>query len=357
MIHKYISQTKLILSFFPLLNHTIHYTELQDIVSRGMIMSNVTQVMEFEQKAFLREFVETFTRARAAAQSETKKSAFKLMINATFGRFGLNCLKFVNVYLALSRQEAKKYGAKHNFKSSYIVNPHLSVFSMRRICVKYRKHWPIAAAILAISKTYMYQLYYNRLLTTFPDLRLLSTDTDCFVIHLFYRPNEDDLVNPMRELRDIMDFSNLNEKDPLYSLENASRPGALKNETGQVKILGFCISSPKKYFMNLYDPWEHESGRKVASKGIPKIFLSRQSFNIFRDSILKANPERIQFNSIRGVNMDVATLRVSKVFLSPITTHRYVLDDMINTLPFGHPEIPTSSSINSQESEQSSQSS
>lgn len=354
MISRYVSQTKLLLSYYPLINHTIHYTELQEYVSRGMIMTNVTRIMEFDQKPFLRPFIETFTRERANSTSATKKNAFKMMLNSTYGRFGLNVMKHVNCHLALSRQDAKRHAAKHNFKSVYVVHQDLSVFTMKRTTVKYRQHWPIAAAILAISKTYMYKLYYDRILTTFPDCRLLSMDTDSFILAILLKEGHPNFVNSFKELEDLMDFSNLNESDPLFNLSNASRPGALKSETKSLIILSFAISSAKHYHMLLFDPYKHEFGKKVASKGLPRIFLSRRSFNEFRDSILKVNPERIQFNSIRGVNLDVATLTISKLFLSPFSSHRYILPDQIHSLPFGHPSIPNS--INSQENVNISQS-
>ena len=50
-------------------------------------------------------------------------------------------------------------------------------------------------------------------------------------------------------------------------------------------------------------------------------------------------------NSIRSIRHKVYSIRQTKVALNPRDDKRYILADKINTLPWGHYNIPTSSII------------
>src|SRR5690606_24053782 len=90
------------------------------------------------------------------------------------------------------------------------------------VAVEYRKRKivftkPIAigTAVLEISKYVMYNHYYNVLKKTYPDVRLLYTDTDSLVFQVQTEDLFADIIK-YSELRNTIDTSNLPQPHPLY---------------------------------------------------------------------------------------------------------------------------------------------
>ena len=87
----------------------------------------------------------------------------------------------------------------------------------------------VGFAILELSKLHMYETYYNKLQPYFGQekLQLHYIDTDGMVLSL----NTKDIINDLKILEDIFDFSNLDENHELFSNKNKKVIGKFKIET------------------------------------------------------------------------------------------------------------------------------
>ena len=74
----------------------------------------------------------------------------------------------------------------------------------------------------------MYETFYDKLQPYFGQekIQLLSIDTDAFVS----RVNTKDIINDLKNLEDLIDFSNLDENHELISNENKKAIGKVKTE-------------------------------------------------------------------------------------------------------------------------------
>ena len=67
-------------------NYVIHIQGLEQTLSHGLILERVHRVIEFNQSAWMKPYIDFNTQLRAAATSDFKKDFFKLMNNAVFGK-------------------------------------------------------------------------------------------------------------------------------------------------------------------------------------------------------------------------------------------------------------------------------
>ena len=125
-----------------------------------------------------------------------------------------------------------------------IFNDDLVGVQSNRTKVVLNKPIYVGMSILDLSKTLMYDFYYNHLKELYgSDVKLLYTDTDSLVLHFF----TDDLFDDMSEFLDKYDTSNYDQSHPLYSEKNKKVVGLFKDELGGKLITEFVGLRSKMY--------------------------------------------------------------------------------------------------------------
>jgi len=178
----------------------------------------------------------------------------------------------------------------------------------------------------------MYKFYYETLKPKYGDrLKLLFTDTDslCCVIET------KDLYRDMEEDIDFYDTSNFDPTHPLYSKSNQRFLGKIKSETGSILPLKFVGLKAKMYSL-LY-----ESGGQKKVKEIKKNFVKT---HVRHENFLHVlqNPTTVttaKFRHFESKNHVVRTMEINKSCLSAFDDKRYILDDGVHTLAYGHESI------------------
>ena len=122
---------------------------------------------------------------RRDAKNEFEKNFFKLMSNAVFGRTVENVRNHRNIKLVTTYEKFNKYASEPHLMNVKCFSENLLAVEMRETEVFMNKPVYLGQAILDISKTLMYEFYYDYLQIKYSDkVKLYYTDTDSFIIYV-----------------------------------------------------------------------------------------------------------------------------------------------------------------------------
>ena len=105
----------------------------------------------------------------------------------------------------------------------------------------------------------------------------------------------------------------------------------MKDEYGGKAICEFIVLKSKMYLICDINNYE---------KSIHKGHNSYIKYDEFKDTLFNNNIIRHNMKGIKPFNHRMYTYESNKISLSCYDDKRYVLDDGINTLPYGHKDIP-----------------
>ena len=263
--------------------------------------------------------------------------SFSVPLVQVFGKTMENVRKRVNVKIVRSDEEQKilKLVAKPTFARQVIFNPDLVGIQNRKEKVLLNKPIYVGMSVLDLSKHLMYNFYYNKLKKTYGDnIRLLYTDTDSVIIHV----TTDDIYQDMQANIIDYDTSNYPADHPLFSNTNKKIIGKFKDELGGKQMTEFIGIRPK-----MYSYVGEDSGKRA--KGVKKSVLKKTiTHKDYKNCLIKNEVYSRDMPGLRSYKHTIHGETVHKVALAPLDTKRYILDDGISTLAFGHVDIPTSAS-------------
>ena len=125
------------------------------------------------------------TELRKYAENNFEKDFFKLMNNAVFGKTTQNDRKHRDFKFVKSDKRRSILVSEPNYHTSKYISEYLMIIEMKKVIVKMNKLIYLGQAILDISKTLMYKLWYDYIKPKYDDKeRALYIDTDSFVINI-----------------------------------------------------------------------------------------------------------------------------------------------------------------------------
>ncbi len=119
----------------------------------------------------MKAYIKKNTELRKKAINIFEKDFYKLMDNLVFGRTMMNARKNVDIRLVLDPIKYTKFVSKSNYKYSTFFTKDLAVVHFRKIEVKFNQPVYIGMSILHISKTLMYDFYYNNLKAKYREIK------------------------------------------------------------------------------------------------------------------------------------------------------------------------------------------
>ena len=130
---------KLVPNLYDKKNYVIHIQALNQALKHRLILKNVHHVIEFDQSAWLKPYIDFSTQLRTKAKNDFEKDFFKLMNNSVFGKTMENIRKHKDIKLATNAKDYLKNVMKPNFKSRVLFGENLMGCEMGKIKVVMNK--------------------------------------------------------------------------------------------------------------------------------------------------------------------------------------------------------------------------
>ena len=340
--------------------YLIHYRMLKLCIELGVEITKIHSCYSFNQKAWMKEYIDKNVEFRAKAKTKFEEELHKLAMNSVYGKQIENVRKRVNIDLIVNNEQKLKkilsspvYGGKRTIFSDDIVAVH-----KRKMRILLNKPIIVGSSILDLSKLEMYNFWYKTLKNKYQDkIKLLFTDTDslCFIVET------EDFYKDMKCDKDMYDFSGYFEGHFLYDSKNRKKLGCMKDETCGIPITEFVGLKAKMYslmtetfdnFNNNYykihgnflkEPKKKPDVHKMTCKGIKKSVCKKEiSHNDFVSCNANTDEPIERNHTIKLINSkkhQLYSIEQSKKGINCMDKKRFILDSNIDTLPFGHFKI------------------
>ena len=151
------------------------------------------------------------TKLRTEAKNDFEKDFFKLMNNSVFGKTMENVSNHRDIKLVTTDKRRSILASEPNYHSSKRISKDLMIMEMKKVEVKMNKPIYLGQAILDISKTLMYEFWYDYIKPKYNEkAKLCYMDTDSFIIHIF---TEDFYKDIAMDVNKWFDTSNYDKND------------------------------------------------------------------------------------------------------------------------------------------------
>ena len=316
-------------------NYVVHYRNLKEYLALGMRLTKIHRVLVFDQSPWLKTYIDFNTEKRKNARNDFEKDFFKLMNNSVFGKTMENLRKRVNVKLVNTEKQLEKLSASPLFDYFRIFNEDLVAVNMKKPSLYLNRPIYVGFCILDLSKVLMYDFHYNYIKAKYGNrATLLFTDTDS----LCYDIRTDDLYRDMFQDQDHFDTSEYDRDHFLFSSRNKKVLGKMKDETHGIPVQEFVGLRPKMYSL-LYQEGGRDVEKKTA-KGIAKYVTKRDIRHAhYKDCLFLKKRTMATMKQLRSDKHEIYTVTINKIGLSPYDDKRYILEDGITTLAYGHYHI------------------
>ena len=324
---------KLLLTLKDKFKYIVHYRNLQLYLSLGMRLVKIHRVLAFDQSPWMEPYIRMNTDLRKEAKSDFEKDLYKLMNNSVFGKTMENLRKRVNIKLIRSNEETRlrKLIAAPSFARHKIFSNDLAGIHMYQDKLYLNRPVYVGMCILDLSKHLMYDFYYNEMKKQYGDnMCLLYTDTDSLLMQI----QTNDVYKDISQHISLYDTSNYSEDHYLYSTTNKKTIGKMKDECAGKPIVEYVGLRPKMYSILTSDK------NIQKAKGIKKYVIKKQiNHENYKEALFDQKTFRHGMNLLRSENHQIFGLHQNKISLSPLDTKRWIMDNGIDTLAYGHKNI------------------
>ena len=321
---------KLVCNLFNKKKYAAHINILNQALNHGLKLKKIHRVIEFNQEAWLKPYIDMNTELRKLPKNDFEKDLFKLMNNSVFGKTMENKRKHRDIKLVTTDRKRSKLVSEPNYHIINLISEDLSIIEMKKTKVKMNKPIYLGLSILEMSKTLTYEFWYDYMKPKYNgNVKLCYMDTDSFITNIKTNDFYEDIAS---DIENRFDTSNYEVKRPLPTGKNKKVIGLMKNELGGKIITEFVTLRPKTYSF-LTDDGKEDKKAKVTKKCVIKKMIKS---NEYKKCLL--NGEMILKSQQRFISNkhDVYTEDVNKIALSNDDDKRIVSPDKISSYPYGY---------------------
>uniref|UniRef100_UPI00358F3F6D uncharacterized protein n=1 Tax=Myxine glutinosa TaxID=7769 RepID=UPI00358F3F6D len=181
-------------------NYVLHQRNLRQYLSKGLRVEKIHRVIKFNQGHWLKGYIDFNTQRRTESKTDFEKDFYKLMNNAVFGKTMENVRKRQNIRLSTSWKQASKLINRPSFTRAEVFTENFCAIHLIKESIEMDKPIYIGTSILDLSKSLMYDYFYNNLRNKYQnDVNLLYMDTDSFILQI----NTDDVYSVASDKPDM----------------------------------------------------------------------------------------------------------------------------------------------------------
>ena len=106
---------KLVCNLFHKNKNVAHINTLKQALNHGLKFKKIQRVIEFNQEAWLKPYIDMNTELRKLAKNDFEKDLFKLMNNSLFGKTMENIRKHRDIKLVTTDKKRSKLVSEPNY--------------------------------------------------------------------------------------------------------------------------------------------------------------------------------------------------------------------------------------------------
>ena len=207
------------------------------------------------------------TKLRKEEKNEFEKGFFKLMNNAVFEKTMENVRNYRDIKMVKTNEKRSKLVSEPNYHTTkHFLENLLAIEMKKKKQVKMNKPIYLGMSILDISKTLMYEFWYDYIKPKYEDkAKLCYVDTWKFVIRIATDDFHEDIANDIEWWFDTYHYDE-NDKRPLPIGKNKNVIGFFKDELGG-KIMNELFALRAKTYAHLID----DDSEKKKAKGTKSV--------------------------------------------------------------------------------------
>ena len=324
---------KLVFNLYYKKKYVVHIRSLKQALNHGLILKKVHRVIQFNQEAWLKTYIDMNTELRKKAKNDFGKDFLKLMNNAVFGKTMENVQKHKDIKLVTTNKRRNQLVPEPNYHAIKCFSENLLAIEMKKTKIKMNKPIYLGLSILEISKILMYEFWYDYMKPKYGDnVKLCYMDTDSFIMHIKTEDCYEDIANDVEKR---FDTSNYEVDRPLPTGKKKRVIGLMKDELGEKIMTEFVALRPKtySYLTDLTDDCKEDKKAKGTKKSVIK---RRLKFNDYKNCLLNNQIVLKSQQRFKSEKHDIYTENVNKIALSSNDDKTLVTFDKITTYRYGY---------------------
>ena len=331
---KFNSSKKLIMCQNDKECYVVHIAILQFYLEMGMIITKMHGTISFEQKPWLRSYIDNNTAKRKQAKNSFEKDFYKFKSNSLFGKTMENVRKHKEYKLINDAHRLDILAIRPLIDSFDIISEDLIGLAMLKEKCILNKPVYVGQAVLDLSKLIMYKLYYKKL-KCHPLIKSINVgggDTDSLFLEIETCHNIDlyrDILSPMTMT--CLDTSNYHSNHFMYSNDHRAELGYFKDETAGKLIMEMILLKPKMYSIKIS---EEKNGIRRA-KGIKRSVVRKFTHEKYKEVYENETEIMINYKNLVSKNHVVKTKEINKRALS-FWEDKRAWQTSNFSLPYGH---------------------
>ena len=321
---------KLVCNLHDKKKYVVHINILKQALDHGLKLKKVHRVIEFNQEAWLKKYIDMNTKLRKKTSNDFEKDFFKLMNNTVLGKTMENVRKHRDIKLVKTDHKRNKLVSEPNYHTMSFISENLSIIEMKKVKVKMNKPIYLGLSVLEISKIIMYEFWYDYVKKKYGDMvKLCYMDTDSLIMNIKTKDFYKDIAQDVEER---FDTSNYDVDRPFPKVKNKKVIGLMKVELGGGIITEFVALRPKTYSY-MTDEFLEMKKAKGTEKCVIKKMLK---FEDYKKSLLGNEAMLKSQQRFKSENHEVYTENINKIALSSNDDKRIVALDGIRSYLYGY---------------------
>ena len=230
---------------------------LKQALNHGLILKSVHRVIQFNQKAWIRPYIDINITLRKEAKNDFEKYFLELMKNSVFGKTMENARNHRDIKLVTKDEKRSKLVSEPNYHPTKHFSEDSLAIELKKTKVIMNKPIYLSMSISEISKTVMYEIWYDYIKPKHGGKgKLCYMHTGSFVIHIITEDFYKEIANDVERWFDTSNYDeNKTGKRPLLIGKNKKVIGLFKDESGGKIMEEFFAlrSEAYSYLINGYN--------------------------------------------------------------------------------------------------------